>query len=365
MVECLHPVDAWKCGSVLAKDGVRSINLVFSPNQAEEWHRRAYGPAWKMMLDRDYMPQKCGKCAACQIRKRKDMATKLSNEASLYQDAMFVTLTYNDDNLPYTNFRPMLTDKKATLGDPNDVCPNKPIIRGKEVTKWEQELQPTLLPRDITLFLKRLRNFISRHSTGVKVRYFCVGEYGSKTSRPHYHLLIFGWRPDDLKIFQYTKNYYVYRSKIIEEIWPFGFSTIGDVNAGVAKYCARYVTKKMDDVATPRKLPTLTRCPVFFRQSTRNGGMGAPWFDRYASHVMSVGYVTYRSGARITKAKMPQTYLRRCRKYRLPLWLVWRERAIQFHLEAPPVSVTVYEDLLRACLSDEELARTRAESEVF
>lgn len=367
MIECLHPVDAWKCGTILAKDGVRSVNLCFSPNQAEEYFRVHFGPAWKMQMDRCYMPQKCGKCAACQIRKRKDMSTRLANEASMYQDVCFLTLTYNDDNLPYTDLRPFLDVKKADLDNCKDAVDEKPILRGeqaRDVSTWKQ-LQPTLVPNDITLFLKRLRKRVDSDNPGQRLRYFCVGEYGSKLGRPHYHLIIFGWRPSDLVIHEVRKNYTIYRSPTLERIWTYGFSTIGDVNAGVAKYCARYVTKKLNDCSSFRKLPKVTRCPVFTRQSTRNGGMGAPFFDRFASHIMAVGYVTYRNGVNITKAKLPSTYLRRCRKYRQPLWLAWRDKAIQFLLDQPPISVTQMDDLQRKCDLDAELERTRAESEVF
>lgn len=367
MIDCLHPVDAWKCGTVTARDGVRSVRLVFSSREAESYFRSHYSSAWRMIMDRCYMPQRCGKCSACQIRKRKDMSTRLANEASMYRDVCFLTLTYNDDNLPYTDLRPMMDVKKADLDNCKGLVDEKPILRGTEardVSTWKQ-LQPTLVPNDITLFLKRLRKRVDRDNPGQRLRYFAVGEYGSKYGRPHYHLIIFGWRPSDLVIHEVRANYTVYRSPTLEKLWTYGYSTVGDVNAGVAKYCARYVTKKLDDCASYTNLPRLSRCPVFTRQSTRSGGMGAPFFDRFASHIMSVGYVTYRNGVNITKAKIPTTYLRRCRKYRLPVWLAWRDRAIQFHLDQPPVCLTFYSDLRRACDLDAELQRARAESEVF
>lgn len=44
-------------------------------------------------------------------------------------------------------------------------------------------------------FIKRLRRSIEP----VKIRYFGCGEYGGKNDRPHYHINIFGWSPDDLR----------------------------------------------------------------------------------------------------------------------------------------------------------------------
>ena len=71
-------------------------------------------------------------------------------EAGQHTDNAFVTLTYADDQLP----------------DGNSLC-----------------------PEDVTKFLKRLRKRIDP----VKIRYFLCGEYGEgSTSRPHYHLILFG-----------------------------------------------------------------------------------------------------------------------------------------------------------------------------
>ena len=42
----------------------------------------------------------CGKCASCQIQKRKDMSVRLAHEASQFENCCFITLTYDDDNLP-------------------------------------------------------------------------------------------------------------------------------------------------------------------------------------------------------------------------------------------------------------------------
>ena len=50
---------------------------------------------------------------------------------------------------------------------------------------------PTLCKRDFQLFMKRLR-----FNTGVKIKYYVAGEYGSTNHRPHYHAVIFG-APND------------------------------------------------------------------------------------------------------------------------------------------------------------------------
>ena len=317
MVNCLHPVEAWICGNKPCKsDGVISPNLVFSKAKAIAYffsHApsgdffRSEAPILGRMrwvyrqLKECCVLMPCGKCAACQIHKRKDMSTRLTHEASLYEHSCFVTLTYDDVNCP-------VTDKG-----------NK-----------------TLCPSDVQKFVKRLRRHLEyipkRKSDGRdhvdKVRYFAVGEYGSRTHRPHYHLIIFGWSPSDKVLFKTHNGKPVYRSPQLERLWKHGYSTISDVNPRVAKYCARYVTKKfarLEDVNTLKDI-----VPEFVLQSTRDGAIGAKWFDKYGADACLVGYCTYRIDDKICKAAIPDYYWHRLRRRKLPVWLKCRDDKIAF-----------------------------------
>lgn len=75
-------------------------------------------------------------------------------EAKEHGDNAFLTLTYDDEHLPLTRDGIM-----------------------------------TLHPPHVPEFLKRLRDQIHP----VKIRYFGIGEYGTHTQRPHYHLGLFGY----------------------------------------------------------------------------------------------------------------------------------------------------------------------------
>jgi hypothetical protein len=78
-------------------------------------------------------------------------------------------------------------------------------------------------------------------------RYFLCGEYGSKKKRPHYHVIIFGWKPKDLEYFFTDKTgNVVYLSKFVESIWQNGFVSVGEVNLYTAKYVAKYMQKQVD-----------------------------------------------------------------------------------------------------------------------
>lgn len=137
----------------------------------------------------------CGKCVICQRNKQKEWAFRLCVEEKYSDSALFLTLTYSDDNLPFDN---------AT---------------GK----------PTLVKRDCQLFLKRLRKAYS----GVKLRYYLVGEYGSKYGRPHYHCILFNLPFKNIEDAQ----------KIIEKFWSFGFVHVGSVNHASIMYCSKYSIK--------------------------------------------------------------------------------------------------------------------------
>lgn len=96
----------------------------------------------------------CGKCVECLMSYSNEWALRCVLEASLYRDNCMLTLTYRDN----------------------------PV---------------TLIKRDYQLFLKRLREALSP----LKIRYFGCGEYGARGQRPHFHIIIFGWKPDDLDFF--------------------------------------------------------------------------------------------------------------------------------------------------------------------
>jgi len=78
---CYHPVQAYygkKMGS-----GKREI--VFSSGQAQS------------CLD---LKLPCNTCIGCRLDRARQWAMRCMDEASLYRDNSFITLTFNDENLP-------------------------------------------------------------------------------------------------------------------------------------------------------------------------------------------------------------------------------------------------------------------------
>lgn len=144
----------------------------------------------------------CNQCIGCRISRSRQWAIRCVHEASLHQHNTFITLTYDQENLP----------------------PHGNLIKA-----------------DFQKFMKRLR----RRYPEKQIRYYMCGEYGEKLGRPHFHALLFNFDFMDKKPWNYRRKNITYRSKILERLWPFGYSEIGNVTYQSAAYVARYVMKKI------------------------------------------------------------------------------------------------------------------------
>lgn len=144
----------------------------------------------------------CGKCYACRSKRRNQWSARLTEEARFHERNhrvnLFITLTYNEENVPYIQ-----TDEGA--------------IR-------------VALLSDVSSFIKRLRKSLYGSKKG-DLRYFAVSEYGPKTFRPHFHVLLFGLPPQTIRIL----------TRIIEKAWLFqGFISVSNVTRNRIRYCAKY-----------------------------------------------------------------------------------------------------------------------------
>lgn len=144
----------------------------------------------------------CGQCDGCRIDRSKEWAARIVHESLMHPENCFVTLTYDDANLPY------------------DGSLNK--------THFQK-------------FMKRLR----KKYEGTKIRYFHAGEYGAKLSRPHYHACLFGIDFHDRVPFSVSNDVVTYTSPELQKIWGMGFTTCGELTYESAAYTARYIMKKI------------------------------------------------------------------------------------------------------------------------
>lgn len=196
---------------------IRAFALRYQPTFAKVYADNNYltNPFTKLRFDppkgkqaRAYYEIKlpCGYCLECRLKKARDWATRCYLENKYHEKSSFVTLTYDGKNLPYRDGKPSLDYK------------------------------------DIQLFFKRLLK--KYPNLGIK-RFWC-GEYGEKKGRPHFHAIIFGYRPNDMikERKKSNRGYTVYTSKELRNLWGNGHVVIGDVSTESAGYVARYTMKK-------------------------------------------------------------------------------------------------------------------------
>lgn len=171
----------------------------------------------------------CGKCIVCKRNKAAEWALRLKHELEYNPTACFLTLTYNDENIPYQYV----------------------TFEGKEKIKTVHEtVLPTLNKYDVQLFMKRLRKEI-----GVKIKYFMCGEYGKKTERPHYHCILFGWKPKKLSLLSRQTDRDLYTSDELNVIWGKGVVQVGSAEENSIYYTTGYVIKKMHKTNLDGRLP--------------------------------------------------------------------------------------------------------------
>ncbi len=204
----------------------------------------------------------CGQCLGCRLDRTLMWAMRIVHESALYESSngnCFVTLTYRD------------------LSDTTD----KQFKRGHHI------------PADLSLnyhhfkdFIKRLRRHYGCDSSN-PIRYFHCGEYGDETLRPHYHACLFNCSFEDQQIYQSTEGITTYSSPTLEKLWPFGFSTIGELNFDTASYTAGYILKKITGVkaddfylrSTPDGEAVWVK-PPYITMSLKPG-IGADFYDQY------------------------------------------------------------------------------------
>lgn len=221
----------------------------------------------------------CNRCIGCRIAKSQAWATRITHEAKAHDRNAFLTLTYSDDKLPSDG---------------------------------------GLNPRDLQLFVKRLRKAIEP----TLIRFFACGEYGERTLRPHYHMLMFGYDFADKTPWRRSPSGHVlYRSSLLEKTWALGNCETGAVARESAAYCARYCLKKMtgnparEYYTRPHPITGEVHqvIPEFGRMSNRPG-IGADYYEKYKGDIES-GYLIHDG----KKIPVPQYYRDKLRRERANL----------------------------------------------
>lgn len=157
-----------------------------------------------------YLEVPCGKCLACLTNKRNDWAFRLQQEHKASKGACFVTLTYHPKYLPENGL-------------------NK---------------------RHVQKFMKRLRKIY-----GQKLRYFMVGEYGTETKRPHYHIILFHYDEGNRLNTLHIERAWCVKNRNSRKVERLGIVDIRPLNYARIMYCTKYVIQKSIDYGQYRAKP--------------------------------------------------------------------------------------------------------------
>lgn len=98
-------------------------------------------------------------------------------------------------------------------------------------------------------FQKRLRRYV-QYTYNKKIRFLTVGEYGDKNGRMHWHMIVFGWKPqkspEGMETYLGGKfNTTIrWRSRKLASLWQRGYVDVDYATDGNIFYVSRYVHKK-------------------------------------------------------------------------------------------------------------------------
>ena len=242
---CLHPISVrkWKEVTPFEKNG-----RIVKSERSNEYH---------------FVP--CGKCVACLARRRNEFTFRLNQEQHYSDYSFFLTLTYDQENVPIK------------------IVENKPYF--------------VFNKKHVQDYLKRIRYFLSELNKDVKCSYFLVSEYGKRTYRPHYHMLLF---VKNDKFHSYKKTI----ETLLEKQWKFGFFVIKPTNEANIHYCTKYCIKNLEE------MPSQCIEPVFVMASKRPylGASAEGIIDRQFDNFEGTEYrepVVFNNGY---KSAMPRIY---------------------------------------------------------
>lgn len=169
----------------------------------------------------------CGKCSACLRNKQISWCNRLQLHAKYYMYSHFVTLTYDDYNLPFFSFSTgEIFSLRSKFGDDSNY-----VVMS--VHDYDCDAVPCLDKLDIQRFIKSIKDLCNRRLK-TKFSYFLCGEYGMQSYRPHYHLLIFHNSPE------------LYDNIIptIRQKWNRGNIQVGTCTDASIAYCTKYIMKE-------------------------------------------------------------------------------------------------------------------------
>lgn len=212
----------------------------------------------------------CGQCMGCRLERVRQWAVRLEHESQMHDKNCWITLTYDDDNLPYGG---------------------------------------TLVVEDFQKFMKRLRQ-----RTGAKMKYFHCGEYGDDFDRPHYHACLFGFDFKDKEYFRTINGNPYFISSFLSSLWPLGHHLIGFLTFDTCAYTAGYCTKKVHSSYAFTRVNRVGDQWFAVRNEygTGSNGLGLDWFKTFHSDIWNgVGDDDFAVTSNGLEVKPPRYYFKK------------------------------------------------------
>lgn len=245
-MQCINPIKA---------GFTESGDLTFSPR--------------KMSKELEPFEFECRKCLPCRLNIAREKAIRAMHETQIHKENIFVTLTYAPEHLK--------SEKLCYI--------------------------------DFQLFMKSLRELHTRDISDpelkkqMSISYMVTGEYGDLNKRPHWHAIIFNYRPSDEKPTRKTElGHQVYESETLNRLWKKGLVEYGDVTLESANYVARYAAKKLAHGQDQEH----DYHPI--HKTSSKHAIGKRWIEKYWKRTFAEGNVLIRSKGDIIPAKIPRYY---------------------------------------------------------
>ena len=274
---CYHPIKA------LYKQGSNERPIFVKPSTPVDRY-----------LERGYVKINlgCNQCIGCRSRLARDYAMRMLGEIEYQKsvgvnDFCFLTLTYSDENLPPENL---------------------------------------LNIDDVTKFIHRYRKYCQRNRNNKVFKYYVKGEYGSKTQRPHYHLIIVGdnCMPiqgedfGEVTVHRSGRRNICYNSPVIRKYWLYGinatcpFTAQSSLDASVAYsvgYSAKLDKPKLFYIASGEE-KKIDYMPEDLTYDACSEYLGIEFFKKYYKQFLHNGCIgRYKANGKRSVFSIPKTWL--------------------------------------------------------
>lgn len=230
----------------------------------------------------------CGKCIGCKLEYSREWANRGYLEAKCWKQNWFVTITYDEDHL---------TIQEETT-DENEIT-------------WtnEGDWNGTLVPKELTQFIKNIRQIMKREYKEDGIRFMACGEYGEEGERPHYHIIFFNLNlpPETFYNPKIINKETYWQNTIIERAWGKGIINISEASWNNIAYTARYITKKINGTGSDELYKSKGQEKEFFRVS-RMPGIGQPYYEKHKEQIYKNDEIIVKNRQGIISCKPPKYF---------------------------------------------------------